>query len=770
MAKIKGIIANSVQFIKQIRPTIRTLSIGTIRTRLMIAFVLVVVLAAAAIISITAALGSRDGRQHVINQLQSVVTLKQAEIHSWVNLLNVNLNLVISGEENKNDVRTLDTASPDSPDYEAAYASIQGRFNFISSNLKLFDELFLMDTDGTVRLSTNPAFQNQKHPTENYFTQGMKGSYIEQPSYSLSLETMVVVVSDPIVQNGTTVGVLAGRASLQSLNDIMLERTGLGDTGETYLAGSNYRLLTSLRNENYAAPFVYIHTRGSEAAIDGHENGSSTYVNYSGDRVIGVYRWLPELQVALLAEQQEGEALHTTYMALIIIGAVAAAAVIFAILAARFLTRSITRPLAELAGTAKLIARGDLFQIARVERDDEVGTLARVFNSMTTQLSGLFHAQEQRTIQLRTINEVGRKISSILKVDELLDYVASSLQKTFNYHNVGIILKDPQSGELELKSSAGAYEGGDKMHPVTSLTSPVVGLVGQTGEAQLVNDILNDTTFKLAGSSKHTRAELAVPIKIGDKVTGILDIEADRARAFNGLDLFTAQTLADQLAVAIENARLYEQAQELATLKERTRLARDLHDAVSQTLFSASLIAEVLPRLWERNPEEGRNRLEEIRQLTRGALAEMRTLLLELRPAALTDAELSDLLRQLAESITGRARIPVDLEVRGPGPQPPEVKVALYRIAQEALNNVAKHSGATRAKVSLSGDGNRIELIISDNGKGFDVNSTSPSSLGLGIMQERARGIDAQVTIVSHVGQGTTVTVNWQLKPGEAKP
>jgi signal transduction histidine kinase len=770
MAKIKGIIVNSVQFIKQIRPTIRTLSIGTIRTRLMIAFVLVVVLAAAAIISITAALGSRDGRQHVINQLQSVVTLKQAEIHSWVNLLNVNLNLVISGEENKNDVRTLDTASPDSPDYEAAYASIQGRFNFISSNLKLFDELFLMDTDGTVRLSTNPAFQNQKHPTENYFTQGMKGSYIEQPSYSLSLETMVVVVSDPIVQNGTTVGVLAGRASLQSLNDIMLERTGLGDTGETYLAGSNYRLLTSLRNENYAAPFVYIHTRGSEAAIDGHENGSSTYVNYSGDRVIGVYRWLPELQVALLAEQQEGEALHTTYMALIIIGAVAAAAVIFAILAARFLTRSITRPLAELAGTAKLIARGDLEQIARVERDDEVGTLARVFNSMTTQLSGLFHAQEQRTIQLRTINEVGRKISSILKVDELLDYVASSLQKTFNYHNVGIILKDPQSGELELKSSAGAYEGGDKMHRVTSLTSPVVGLVGQTGEAQLVNDILNDTAFKLAGSSKHTRAELAVPIKIGDKVTGILDIEADRARAFNELDLFTAQTLADQLAVAIENARLYEQAQELATLKERTRLARDLHDAVSQTLFSASLIAEVLPRLWERNPEEGRKRLEEIRQLTRGALAEMRTLLLELRPAALTDAELSDLLRQLAESITGRARIPVDLEVRGPGPQPPEVKVALYRIAQEALNNVAKHSGATRAKVSLSGDGNRIELIISDNGKGFDVNSTSPSSLGLGIMQERARGIDAQVTIVSHVGQGTTVTVNWQLKPGEAKP
>jgi signal transduction histidine kinase len=105
-------------------------------------------------------------------------------------------------------------------------------------------------------------------------------------------------------------------------------------------------------------------------------------------------------------------------------------------------------------------------------------------------------------------------------------------------------------------------------------------------------------------------------------------------------------------------ARLYEQAEEAAVATERNRLARDLHDAVSQTLFSASLIAKVLPRLWERKPEEGRRRLEEVRRLTRGALAEMRTLLLELRPKALVEADLGDLLRQLTEAFIGRARIP----------------------------------------------------------------------------------------------------------------
>jgi PAS domain S-box-containing protein len=207
-----------------------------------------------------------------------------------------------------------------------------------------------------------------------------------------------------------------------------------------------------------------------------------------------------------------------------------------------------------------------------------------------------------------------------------------------------------------------------------------------------------------------------------------------------------------------------EREKEQAAAAERSRLARDLHDAVSQTLFSASLVAEVLPRLWERNQAEGRKRLEEIRQLTRGALAEMRTLLLELRPAALVDAELGDLLHQLGESITGRARVPVDVTVAGECHPSPEVKIALYRIAQEALNNVAKHSGAARAKVELTCTGARITLSIRDNGRGFDMKNTLPDSLGLGIMRERAKDINADITIESRPGEGTEVRVVWEAK------
>lgn len=211
------------------------------------------------------------------------------------------------------------------------------------------------------------------------------------------------------------------------------------------------------------------------------------------------------------------------------------------------------------------------------------------------------------------------------------------------------------------------------------------------------------------------------------------------------------------------------ETREKATAEERNRLARDLHDAVSQTLFSASLIAEVLPRIWERQPDEGHKRLEEVRQLTRGALAEMRTLLLELRPASLVEAELGDLLHQLGESITGRSRVPVSVTVEGQCALSTEAKVALYRIAQEALNNVAKHAGASQAKVSLQCQSGKVILRISDNGKGFDMATRSPDSLGLGIMQERARGIGASLNVESKIGRGTEVVVTHKENTGGEK-
>jgi signal transduction histidine kinase len=167
-----------------------------------------------------------------------------------------------------------------------------------------------------------------------------------------------------------------------------------------------------------------------------------------------------------------------------------------------------------------------------------------------------------------------------------------------------------------------------------------------------------------------------------------------------------------------------------------------------------------------------------LRQMSRGALAEMRTLLLELRPAALVETGLEELLRQLGEAATSRTGVLVAVEVEGRCKLPADLHVALYRIAQEALNNVIKHAKASHVAVSLrwtprvpssslrEGEGAevKVELVISDDGRGFDPDDVPPEHMGLGIMRERAEAAGAQLVIVSQTGRGTQVTVVW---PGD---
>jgi signal transduction histidine kinase/ligand-binding sensor domain-containing protein len=270
----------------------------------------------------------------------------------------------------------------------------------------------------------------------------------------------------------------------------------------------------------------------------------------------------------------------------------------------------------------------------------------------------------------------------------------------------------------------------------------------------------------------HYNAYMSVPIIVRDEVFGCFSFYYHQVDILAGHEQEKTElaiVFADQAALAIENAFLRSQAEQSAIAAERNRLARDLHDAVTQTLFSASLIAEVLPRIWEKDQNEGGRRLDELRQLTRGALAEMRTLLLELRPVTLVESELSELLKQLSEAFAGRARIPTNLQVNGSCDIPPNVKIALFRIAQEALNNASKHSGASEATITLDCHENWVKLIVEDNGVGFDEHNITPNRLGLAIMRERAEAIQAHIDIHSQPGSGTLVTVNWDKNGSKQK-
>jgi len=280
--------------------------------------------------------------------------------------------------------------------------------------------------------------------------------------------------------------------------------------------------------------------------------------------------------------------------------------------------------------------------------------------------------------------------------------------------------------------------------------------------AQFLRSLLDDQADLLL---KGVRAWMWVPVAVKNRVIGSVGVAHVEPDYFTAHHADLALTVANQAAITLINSELYEHAQALAALQERQRLAQSLHDAVNQSLFSAGLIADVLPRLWERDQNLARKSLIDLRRLTRAAQAEMRALLAELRPSALTDTDLGDLMHQLGNALSGRINIPVAVSVAREVILPAEVQVAFYRVCQEALNNVARHAKASRAEIEVKHEGNSIELRVRDDGKGFDTDQVLSGHFGLSMMHERAEAVGARLSVTSQPGGGTEIFMHWTKDP-----
>jgi PAS domain S-box-containing protein len=250
------------------------------------------------------------------------------------------------------------------------------------------------------------------------------------------------------------------------------------------------------------------------------------------------------------------------------------------------------------------------------------------------------------------------------------------------------------------------------------------------------------------------RSVLGTRIRVGGQLVGYLIVESATAGFFTERHADRLVAVADQAGAAISNSRLASRVSELATAEERQRIARELHDAINQTLWTASLTAESLLRDMD-DESEFHHRVNRLRQLTRGALAEMRALLLEMRPSELAEISLDELLEYLLAALDCRRQLEVtsklDSVTLGP-----DAHHAFYRIAQQALGNVAQHSGATSLDVRLT-EGPPAELCISDDGSGFDPESVAAGHFGLAIMRERADSVGARLSVETQPGKGTTI-------------
>src|SRR6266542_5293126 len=412
---------------------------------------------------------------------------------------------------------------------------------------------------------------------------------------------------------------------------------------------------------------------------------------------------------------------------------------------------------------------GNLVAIEGIVRD--VTERMQAYLTLESRVDERTHEIERRRQVAEGLRDILTILNSNRPLDEILDSILAQACRLLGT-DAGVVYHLQEPGGL---LSAQVARG---LHADDVATTIPVGW-GSLGKAvlnrQLVvaSHVLTDRaeahdpvldaqqSARLTALFRRYGAVLAVPLMIKDDIYGAIALYYYQPHEFTREETELAVALGDQAALAIENARLRTQAERMAVAAERSRLARDLHDAVTQTLFSTCLIADVLPRLWERDQQEGRRRLDELRLLTRGALAEMRALLLELRPAALAEVELGELLRLLAEAISGRARVPITVTLDGQCVLPPDVQVAMYRIAQEALNNVARHANASQVAVWLCCRADAIELRISDDGWGFDPINVAPGHLGLSIMRERAETLGAALQIISQPGAGAQVAIVW---------
>jgi len=400
-----------------------------------------------------------------------------------------------------------------------------------------------------------------------------------------------------------------------------------------------------------------------------------------------------------------------------------------------------------------------------------------------------YRREQRRSERMELIARVSRLISSGLEPDELIITAAQAIHEVLGYPNVVIplIVKgDPDY--LLFRAHAGAYRNVFREEYTMPVSRGICGAAVQERRAQIVNEIRNDPRYVPPPLPINVAAELAVPIVLGNEAIGVINIES--LYPFQEEDAASIQIIADHLAVAIKNARLYAEARQAAVMRERQRLARDLHDSVSQVLSSISLMSQSLASAWKRDPAEGERRAHRVEELSRHGFAEMRALLRELRPtqegasgdgegggiASVRSTGLASALKKVAKLLAPETP-EIRIEFTSYMPQELAREEALFRLCQEALSNAIRHSGARLVTITARVADTAVNVAVEDNGCGFDPSEAERSAersrdagLGLHTLRERVHALGGSVSFTTAPGRGTRVSFTIPRKDRPRKP
>ncbi len=570
----------------------------TIRWRLQLSFMIVVLLSVTLIGAISSWASWQSARDQVENRLDMAADFKQAQVQLWA--MDVQTAMAnIASDDNilaYMPFAFLGTDPTQTPGtYGTFLRALSGQLERYVLQGRVFQELFLINLDGGVIMSTGD-LQGQDYASQPFVQWGQYDPLLYASAALPPFDDLTVLAVHPIHnQQGVLLGLLAGRANVSHLADMMVRRSGLGETGETFLVGRDRLLLTRSRFSGFQVGQTRVDTVGANMALEHRAQGFGFYDDYRQMRVAGSFRWIPELDVALLAEQDQAEAFQDAFRVMAINIGVILASLMAAGVMSFFFARGLALPVINLAETARQIAQGDMTRVAHVGQQDEVGQLAQDFNYMTAQLRGLIGTLEERVSErtralqkrseyMAASSEVARAVASILNVEQLIRQVVDLIRERFNFYYVGLFLLDEAGQWAVLR--AGTGPAGRAMLSRGHRIRVGEGMIGTSilsGQARIAMQADQDAARLAAPELPDTRSEAALPLKARGQTIGALTVQSEHMGAFDSDSLAVLETMADQVALALANARLVQQAQDAIDAQQRA-FAQSTQDAWRQLI------------------------------------------------------------------------------------------------------------------------------------------------------------------------------------------
>ncbi len=575
---------------------------STIRARLLLAFTLLGILPILSISFLTFVQGWQAGRQAAVERLTLMAQFKGVQVEAWVDGLRADLYAAW-------DTSGAGPLALYMLDYYARVqkgetlvfpANVQVQLEIVLkrhiSGRETVQNMMVLSRTGQVVGTSNDKLRGWNYSQESFFRAALEQEYTDLAWYLPGLNEWVVMSSLPIRNDrGESLGVLVACAPAAALDQVLTQDVNLGKTGEVYLVGLGQVRLTGT---GLLDRQVVVNTQGFQQAILTRTDGWAEYANYVGSSVVGAYRWLPDLEVALLVEQRRAEAFADFYGRLVWNSLMILVSAVLTFIISRYVIQSISIPLADLAQVAGQVAAGDWSRTARTDRHDEIGAVAQAFNQMTGQLREAINslearvaertqALEQRSNYLAVSSEVGRVVAAILDTEQLIREVVELIRDRFGLSYVGLFLTgrsaggDQGDGQAVLHAAAGeqGWQDQDRGRQVQVGQGSVGEAIAQN-QACVATDIA--ALFGEDGLSG-IRSEAAVPLRAGGQVVGALLSQSRQSDAFNADMVLALQTVADQVAAAWNNAQLFAQTQ------QALESARQAYGQVSREAWSQLL-------------------------------------------------------------------------------------------------------------------------------------------------------------------------------------